>query len=207
MSGTARKKRTQRGRPHQGEQLEQERVDRLRLHAQPLSKYMAQDKGLREAREAFEKDLMQRAFAKNWGNMSRTAADLGGESPNAARPGGQICRRALERGFRSGEGRPPLSSSAQSRLWRPGMLSVACGPAAGQSPTLSAPEPRYRLRSGFLAAVCGRQVPYRCTHCGSWRLLLHAGAAAHEANDTGRVLAWVAPYRCQSLCCVVNRAL
>jgi hypothetical protein len=67
---------------------------------------MAQDKGLREAREAFEKDLMQRAFAKNWGNMSRTAADLGGESPDAARPGGQICRRALERGFRSGEGRP-----------------------------------------------------------------------------------------------------
>jgi hypothetical protein len=52
-----------------------------------------------------------------------------------------------------------LSSSAQSQLWRLGMLSVSCGPAAYRNPTLCAPAPRHRFRSGFLAARCGRHAP------------------------------------------------
>jgi two-component system, NtrC family, response regulator len=47
----------------------------------PYSKYRAQGKGLREAREAFEKDLIQRALAKNGGNITRTASELGVSRP------------------------------------------------------------------------------------------------------------------------------
>jgi DNA-binding NtrC family response regulator len=42
----------------------------------PYSQYLAPGKGLREAREAFEKDLVQRALAKHGGNISRTASEL-----------------------------------------------------------------------------------------------------------------------------------
>ena len=49
--------------------------------ASPYSKYLAPGKGLREAREAFEKDLIQRALAKNGGNISRTASELGVSRP------------------------------------------------------------------------------------------------------------------------------
>jgi two-component system, NtrC family, response regulator len=47
----------------------------------PYSQYLAPGKGLREAREAFEKDLIQRALAKNGGNISRTASELGVSRP------------------------------------------------------------------------------------------------------------------------------
>jgi two-component system NtrC family response regulator len=47
----------------------------------PYSKYLAPGKGLREAREAFEKDLIQRALAQHGGNISRTASDLGVSRP------------------------------------------------------------------------------------------------------------------------------
>ena len=47
----------------------------------PYSQYLAPGKGLREAREAFEKDLIQRALTKNRGNISRTASDPGVSRP------------------------------------------------------------------------------------------------------------------------------
>jgi two-component system NtrC family response regulator len=47
----------------------------------PYSHYFAPAQGLREAREAFEKDLIQRALTKNKGNISRTASDLGVSRP------------------------------------------------------------------------------------------------------------------------------
>jgi two-component system NtrC family response regulator len=47
----------------------------------PYSQYLAHGKGLREAREAFEKDLIQRALAKHGGNISRTASELGVSRP------------------------------------------------------------------------------------------------------------------------------
>jgi two-component system NtrC family response regulator len=47
----------------------------------PYSQYLAPGKGLREAREAFEKDLIQRALAKHGGNISRTASALGVSRP------------------------------------------------------------------------------------------------------------------------------
>jgi two-component system NtrC family response regulator len=47
----------------------------------PYSQYLAPGKGLREAREAFEKDLIQRALAKHGGNISRTASELGVSRP------------------------------------------------------------------------------------------------------------------------------
>ena len=47
----------------------------------PYSQYLTQGKGLREAREAFEKDLIQRALAKHGGNISRTASELGVSRP------------------------------------------------------------------------------------------------------------------------------
>jgi two-component system NtrC family response regulator len=45
------------------------------------SQYLAPGTGLREAREAFEKDLIQRALTKNRGNISRTASELGVSRP------------------------------------------------------------------------------------------------------------------------------
>jgi hypothetical protein len=47
----------------------------------PSSQYLAPSQGLREARAAFEKDLIQRALAKNGGNISRTASELGVSRP------------------------------------------------------------------------------------------------------------------------------
>jgi two-component system NtrC family response regulator len=47
----------------------------------PYSQYLAPGKGLREAREAFEKDLIQRALTKHGGNISRTASALGVSRP------------------------------------------------------------------------------------------------------------------------------
>jgi two-component system NtrC family response regulator len=47
----------------------------------PYSQYLAPGKGLREAREAFEKDLIQRALTKHRGNISRTASELGVSRP------------------------------------------------------------------------------------------------------------------------------
>jgi two-component system NtrC family response regulator len=66
------------------------------------SQYLTPGKGLREAREAFEKDLIQRAPAKHGGNISRTASELGVSRPTAARPDHQTCPRALEWGCHSG---------------------------------------------------------------------------------------------------------
>lgn len=45
----------------------------------PYAKYKGQ--GLREAREALEKDLIQRALTKNKGNITRTASELGISRP------------------------------------------------------------------------------------------------------------------------------
>jgi two-component system NtrC family response regulator len=47
----------------------------------PYSKYLAPGKGLCDAREAFEKDIIQRALAKHDGNISRTASELGVSRP------------------------------------------------------------------------------------------------------------------------------
>jgi two-component system NtrC family response regulator len=47
----------------------------------PYSTYLAPGQGLREAREAFEKDLIQRVLAKHGGNISRTASELGVSRP------------------------------------------------------------------------------------------------------------------------------
>jgi two-component system NtrC family response regulator len=47
----------------------------------PYSKYLTSGQGLREAREAFEKDLIQRALARHGGNVSRTASELGVSRP------------------------------------------------------------------------------------------------------------------------------
>jgi two-component system NtrC family response regulator len=47
----------------------------------PYSQYLGPGKGLREAREAFEKDLIQRALAKSGRNISRTASELGVSRP------------------------------------------------------------------------------------------------------------------------------
>ena len=47
----------------------------------PDSQYLVPGKGLREAREAFEKDLIQRALTKHRGNISRTASELGVSRP------------------------------------------------------------------------------------------------------------------------------
>jgi two-component system NtrC family response regulator len=47
----------------------------------PYSQYLTPGKGLREAREAFEKDLIQRALTKHGGNISRTASALGVSRP------------------------------------------------------------------------------------------------------------------------------
>ena len=47
----------------------------------PYSKYLTPDRGLRDAREAFEKDLIQRALTKHGGNISRTASALGVSRP------------------------------------------------------------------------------------------------------------------------------
>jgi two-component system NtrC family response regulator len=47
----------------------------------PYSKYLTQGKGLHDAREAFEKDLIQRALAKNGGNITHTASELGVSRP------------------------------------------------------------------------------------------------------------------------------
>lgn len=49
--------------------------------ASPYSQYLPPGTGLREAREAFEKDLIQRALTKNGGNISRTASELGVSRP------------------------------------------------------------------------------------------------------------------------------
>jgi two-component system NtrC family response regulator len=49
--------------------------------ASPYSQYLTPGRGLREAREAFEKDLIQRALTRNRGNMSRTASELGVSRP------------------------------------------------------------------------------------------------------------------------------
>jgi two-component system NtrC family response regulator len=45
----------------------------------PFAKYRGQ--GLREAREALEKDLIQRVLARNKGNITRAAAELGISRP------------------------------------------------------------------------------------------------------------------------------
>jgi two-component system NtrC family response regulator len=45
----------------------------------PYAKYKGQ--GLREAREALEKDLIQRALKENTGNITRTASELGISRP------------------------------------------------------------------------------------------------------------------------------
>lgn len=45
----------------------------------PFAKYQGQ--GLREARETLEKDLIQRALARNKGNVTRTATELGVSRP------------------------------------------------------------------------------------------------------------------------------
>jgi two-component system NtrC family response regulator len=45
----------------------------------PYSKY--ERKGLKEAREALEKDMIQMALAKNMGNMTKTAEELGISRP------------------------------------------------------------------------------------------------------------------------------
>ena len=47
----------------------------------PYSKYLAPGKGLCDAREAFDKDLIQRALATHDGNISRTASELGVSRP------------------------------------------------------------------------------------------------------------------------------
>jgi two-component system NtrC family response regulator len=47
----------------------------------PHSKYLAPGQGLREARAAFEKDLIQRVLSKHKGNISRTASALGVSRP------------------------------------------------------------------------------------------------------------------------------
>jgi len=47
----------------------------------------------------------------------------------------------------------------------------------------------------------------RGTRYGSWRLSFHVGAQIMRRMNTGRVLAWAAAYRRQTLCCVVDRAV
>jgi two-component system NtrC family response regulator len=60
----------------------------------PYSQYLAPSKGLREAREAFEKDLIQRALTKHRGNISRTASELGVSRPTLH---DLVAKYALER--------------------------------------------------------------------------------------------------------------
>jgi len=60
----------------------------------PYSQYLAPGKGLREAREAFEKDLIQRALTKHRGNISRTASELGVSRPTLH---DLVAKYALER--------------------------------------------------------------------------------------------------------------
>jgi two-component system NtrC family response regulator len=58
----------------------------------PYAKYKGQ--GLRDAREALEKDLVQRALMKNKGNITRTASDLGISRPTLHE---LIAKYAIER--------------------------------------------------------------------------------------------------------------
>jgi two-component system, NtrC family, response regulator len=60
----------------------------------PYSKDFAYGKGLREARAAFEKELIQRALAKHSGNITRTASDLGVSRPTLH---DLVAKYALER--------------------------------------------------------------------------------------------------------------
>jgi two-component system NtrC family response regulator len=60
----------------------------------PHSKYLAPGQGLREARAAFEKDLIQRVLSKHKGNISRTASALGVSRPTLH---DLIAKYALER--------------------------------------------------------------------------------------------------------------
>jgi two-component system NtrC family response regulator len=65
----------------------------LALDTQP-STCLTSGQGLREARAAFEKDLIQRALARHRGNMSRTAAELGVSRPTLH---DLVAKYALER--------------------------------------------------------------------------------------------------------------
>jgi two-component system, NtrC family, response regulator len=60
----------------------------------PYSTYLAAGTRLREVREAFEKDLIQRALAKNDGNISHTVSELGVSRPTLR---DLVTKYALER--------------------------------------------------------------------------------------------------------------